>query len=43
MCGEPTAARRQDHFARRIGPLDGAAARELDTRCALAVEQDAVD
>ena len=35
-------ARRQDDLTPRIGLLDGAAARELDAGCALAVEQDAM-
>src|SRR5215469_12314993 len=35
--------RRQDHFARRIGPLDDPVAREFDACRTLAVEQDAVD
>ena len=33
---------RQDHLARRLGLLDGAAARELDAYGPLAVKQDAV-
>jgi hypothetical protein len=36
-------ASRQDHLARRIGPLDDPVARELDAGRTLAVEQDAVD
>jgi len=38
--------RRQDHLTPGLGPLDftaGAAARELDAGCALAVEQNAMD